>query len=35
MQRMVMVDPNFGRRLKELREARRLSYRRLAPQVHC
>jgi transcriptional regulator with XRE-family HTH domain len=33
--RIVDVDPAFGRRLKELREQRRLSLRRLGRQAHC
>jgi transcriptional regulator with XRE-family HTH domain len=33
--RITVVDPNFGRLLKELREERRLSFRRLAGKVHC
>jgi transcriptional regulator with XRE-family HTH domain len=33
--RIVVVDPNFGRRLKDLREQRRLSLRRLGRQIHC
>lgn len=33
--RTVVVDPNFGKRLKELREERRLSLRRLGQRVHC
>jgi transcriptional regulator with XRE-family HTH domain len=35
MRRRIIVDPNFGHRLRELREQRRLSYRRLATMVHC
>jgi transcriptional regulator with XRE-family HTH domain len=33
--RIVAADPNFGPGLKELREQRRLSLRRLGQQVHC
>jgi transcriptional regulator with XRE-family HTH domain len=33
--RTVVVDPNFARRLKELRELRHLSLRRLGRQIHC
>lgn len=33
--RVVIADPNFGFRLKELREERGLSLRRLGQQVHC
>ncbi len=33
--RTVAVNPNFGPRLKELREDRRLSLRRLGKQIHC
>ncbi|MBE1487505.1 helix-turn-helix domain-containing protein [Plantactinospora soyae] len=32
---IVAVDPTFGQRLKELRERRGLSLRRLGQQVHC
>ncbi|MEV0729561.1 helix-turn-helix domain-containing protein [Polymorphospora sp. NPDC050346] len=35
MARRIMVDPSFGVRLKELRELRRLSLRRLGQLVHC
>lgn len=33
--RMVIADPNFGPRLKELRGQRGLSLRRLGQQIHC
>src|SRR5690348_13284435 len=33
--RVVLVDPTFGARLKELREGRRLSLRRLGQAIHC
>lgn len=33
--RIIAVDPGFGPRLKELREQRDLSLRRLGKQVHC
>jgi transcriptional regulator with XRE-family HTH domain len=34
-QRIVVTDPNFGPRLRALREERRLSLRRLGQQIHC
>jgi transcriptional regulator with XRE-family HTH domain len=33
--RVVVVNPNFASRVKELREQRRLSLRRLGQQIHC
>ena len=33
--RVVVVNPNFASRMKELREQRRLSLRRLGQQIHC
>src|SRR5690242_21205495 len=33
--RIVAVDPNFGPRLRELREQSRLSLRRLGRLIHC
>src|SRR4051794_1995827 len=35
MQRRIVADPNFGSLLKQLREQRRLSLRRLGQQIHC
>jgi transcriptional regulator with XRE-family HTH domain len=31
----VIVNPNFGSRLRELRQQRRLSLRRLGVKIHC